>query len=157
MELPNVEIEGVVIKKLVKHTDERGWLIELYREDEPPTKHYRPAMSYVSKSYAGVRRGPHEHNKQSDFFMFYGPGDFMFYLWDNRPGNPNYQVRYKFVVGESNAVSILVPPNVVHGYEALGVAFSFNSPTDLHGGYHRLDPIDEIKHELNPNSPFKID
>ena len=51
-------IEGVEVRKMRKFVDERGWLCELYRDDE--TKEiYRPAMCYASISRPGVQRGPH--------------------------------------------------------------------------------------------------
>ncbi|MCG2698591.1 WxcM-like domain-containing protein, partial [Candidatus Parcubacteria bacterium] len=71
-------INGVIIKKLNKYKDERGWLAEIFREDEDC---YKPVMSYVSATNPGVVRGPHEHVKQSDCFVFVGPGDFELYLW----------------------------------------------------------------------------
>ena len=66
-------IEGVIIKKLNKYSDERGWLMEVYREDDD---NYQPAMSYISVTKPGVVRGPHEHVHQADCFVFPGPGTF---------------------------------------------------------------------------------
>ena len=77
------DIEGVIIKKLTKYTDERGYLVETFREDILPDR-LQPAMSYVSFTKPGIARGPHEHNKQTDIFCFMGPGNFKIKLWDNR-------------------------------------------------------------------------
>ncbi len=62
-------IEGVIIKKLVKHLDERGYLCETFRTDELPLA-LKPVMSYVSITEPGVARGPHEHFEQTDIFVF---------------------------------------------------------------------------------------
>ena len=73
-------IKDVIIKKLEKYTDERGWLAEIYRSDE---FNFKPAMSYISITRNGIIRGPHEHKFQSDCFVFLGPGNFELHLWDN--------------------------------------------------------------------------
>lgn len=61
-------IKDVVIKNLNKNVDERGWLAEIYRNDE---LNYQPVMGYVSATKNGVIRGPHEHKFQSDCFVFW--------------------------------------------------------------------------------------
>ena len=71
----NATIDDVIIKPLSQHADDRGWLIELYREDElPETVH--PVMAYISQTLPAVVRGPHEHHDQTDYFAFVGPSDF---------------------------------------------------------------------------------
>ena len=60
-------MEGVIIKNLNKYEDARGWLAEIWRDDEID---FRPAMGYVSATKPGVIRGPHEHTKQSDCLFF---------------------------------------------------------------------------------------
>ena len=76
-------IDGVTFRPLAPHKDHRGWLIELYREDELPAEQH-PVMAYVSETLPGVARGPHEHVDQTDYFAFLGPGEFLLYLWDAR-------------------------------------------------------------------------
>ena len=83
MEFKKGEIEGVVIEKLIKFSDERGFLLETFRTDNLPDD-LRPVMSYVSYTKPGITRGPHEHLKQTDIFCFIGPGNFKIKLWDNR-------------------------------------------------------------------------
>ena len=64
-------INGVEVRKLKIYHDTRGWLTEIYRQDET---NYRPVMAYLSETKPGVVRGPHEHKNQSDFFVFLAPG-----------------------------------------------------------------------------------
>ena len=78
------DIDGVVFRPLSAYRDRRGWLTELYREDELAAA-LRPVMAYVSETLPGVARGPHEHVDQTDYFAFLGPGEFRLYLWDARP------------------------------------------------------------------------
>ena len=93
-------IEGVIVRALDQYSDERGWLMELYRVDSTPHE-YQPAMTYLSLTKPGVARGPHEHIDQADYFCFVGPSDFKIYLWDNRPESPTYKARMAFVAGDS--------------------------------------------------------
>ena len=148
-------IEGVIIDKIHQHSDNRGWLKEIYRSDEDNIK---PRMCYVSHTNFNEIRGPHEHVAQYDFFIFVGPGDFELYIWDNRENSSTYNEHEVIVVGESNNVNVIVPPGVVHGYKSIskGGSFSINLPDKLYGGVDRKEKIDEIRHENDANSKFRI-
>src|SRR5512138_3505912 len=113
------EIEGVVLRKLRKFADARGWLSELFRKDELPPE-FRPEMSYVSITAPGVTRGPHEHAEQTDLFAFLGPSNFKLRMWDNRPDSSTVGVVSTIIVGEDNPVSVLIPKGVVHAYQNVG-------------------------------------
>lgn len=151
-------IEGVIFRPLVRHDDSRGWLIELFREDELPAE-YRVSMAYVSLTQPGVARGPHEHREQSDLFGFFGPGNFKLYLWDPRRDSPSYQHRQTIVVGESNRQAVIVPPRVVHAYKNVSSVpgLVFNAPNHLFRGWGRQGPVDEIRYEDLPDSPYPLD
>ena len=69
------DISGVIVKPLSKFNDSRGWLTELFRNDEWPDE-FRPLMAYISSTIPGVTRGPHEHVDQADLFCFLGPSNF---------------------------------------------------------------------------------
>lgn len=151
-------IEGVIFKPLTPFNDYRGWLIELYRDDEIPEEN-RPAMCYVSETRPGIARGPHEHVEQSDYFAFIGPGDFTLYLWDTRIASPTWGNHMKVVVGESNKQSVIIPPGVVHAYKNTGKkpGVVFNVPNRLYAGEGKREPVDEIRHEDRSDSPYHLD
>ncbi|HEV3006598.1 MAG TPA: dTDP-4-dehydrorhamnose 3,5-epimerase family protein [Pirellulales bacterium] len=151
-------IEGVVFKALRRFSDARGWLVELFRDDELAPGD-RPLMGYVSETLPGVVRGPHEHVEQSDYFAFLGPGDFKLYLWDARPASSTFRRRQTLVVGESNRQAVLVPPGVVHAYQCIGErpGWVINCPNRLYAGEGRKDPVDEIRHEDDADSEFVLD
>ena len=151
-------IAGVSVKPLRCFSDARGWLIELYREDELPAEDH-PAMAYVSQTLPGVVRGPHEHYAQTDVFAFVGPGDFTIYLWDTRRDSPTYSCRQRVVAGESNPAQVVVPPGVVHAYKNTSAVpgLVFNCPNRLYAGQGRKEPVDEIRHEDICDTPFLID
>ncbi|MCK5320578.1 dTDP-4-dehydrorhamnose 3,5-epimerase family protein [Candidatus Parcubacteria bacterium] len=148
-------IKDVIIKKINKYEDERGWLAEVFREDEID---FHIEMSYVSSTKPGVIRGPHEHKYQSDFFVFIGPGDFELHLWDRRENSETYKEYVKIKVGESNLCSVIVPPGVVHGYKCISNnnAWCVNMPNKLYKGKNKQEEIDEIRWEQDKNSPYKI-
>ena len=152
------EIDGVIIKELRQFDDHRGWLIEPFRDDEIEDR-YHPAMAYVSMTRPGVARGPHEHRDQSDYFCFIGPSTFRLYLWDTRPDSPTRGKSVTLDVGAENEVSVIVPPGVVHAYENIGQVdgIVYNTPNRLYAGQGKKDPVDEIRHEDDIDSRFKMD
>ncbi len=152
------EIEGVLVKNLVKHVDERGWLSELFRHDEMERGIY-PVMAYVSLTFPGIRRGPHEHLKQWDYFCFLGPSNFKVVLWDNRRDSKTYGNKMVIFAGEDAPRAIAVPPGVVHGYKNIGdkPGLVFNAPNRLYRGWGRVEPVDEVRHEEDPENPFLKD
>jgi dTDP-4-dehydrorhamnose 3,5-epimerase len=149
-------IKDVIIKQSKKNKDNRGWLVETFRTDED---NFLGAMLYTSMTNPGVSRGPHEHKFQSDFFMFVGPGEFDLYLWDRREDSETNGERIKIRVGESNPISVIVPPGVVHGYKCVSdiPAFSINFPDKLYKGENKKEEVDEIRWEGQEDSIYKMD
>jgi dTDP-4-dehydrorhamnose 3,5-epimerase len=151
-------IDDVIIKDLRKYVDNRGWLCELFRFDEVQSEHL-PVMSYISVTYPGITRGPHEHAEQTDYFCFLGPSNFKLCLWDNRKKSKTYCNMMIKYFGEDYPAMVIVPPGIVHGYKNTGAAQGtvINFPNKLFAGEKRKEPVDEIRHEDDPNSPFRID
>lgn len=151
-------IHDVVVKPLVKHLDERGWLSELFRHDELE-KDLLPAMAYISMTQPGIARGPHEHVTQTDCFCFVGPSNFKVYLWDHREGSPTRGTRQIVFAGVDSPKVVIVPPGIVHAYKNIGTenGFVFNAPNRLYAGQGKKEPVDEIRHEDVKDSPFSLD
>lgn len=151
-------IDGVIWKPLRKYHDDRGWLCELFRHDELPPE-YHPVMAYVSVTEAGIARGPHEHAEQADCFCFLGPSNFKVYLWDNRPSSPTYRIHQTDIVGADKPMLVIIPPGVVHAYRNIGneAGLVYNCPNRLYKGPGRKDPVDEIRHEVDLISPYRLD
>ena len=143
------EIKGVIIEKLNKFTDERGFLVETFREDNLPGK-LRPVMSYISYTKPGIARGPHEHKGQTDIFCFIGPGNFKIKLWDNREESDTYKNCMEVTGGKDNPVRVIVPAGIVHGYKNISEdeeGMVLNYPDRLYRGWDKRDVVDEIRHE----------
>ena len=150
MKFKNGGIEGVIIKKLIRFSDERGYLVETFRIDNLPSK-LRPVMSYVSYTRPGIARGPHEHMEQTDIFCFIGPGNFRIKLWDNRRESRTYGYCMGIIGGEDNPIRVIVPPGVVHGYKNISQEVDgmvLNYPDKLYRGWDKKkEEVDEIRHE----------
>jgi dTDP-4-dehydrorhamnose 3,5-epimerase len=146
-------IPGVIIKSLRKFTDSRGWLIELFRDDELP-EGFKPVMGYVSLTHPGVARGPHEHRDQTDGFAFLN-GKYEVTLWENRPDREH--VKQVILAGEDNPLFLVVPPGVVHAYRNVGESGGtvLNFPDQLYAGRGKKEQVDEIRHE-EIDSEFKL-
>jgi dTDP-4-dehydrorhamnose 3,5-epimerase len=155
----NGKITDVVVYPLKKFVDERGWLAELFRHDEIAEEFY-PAMSYISVTEPLFQRGPHEHVDQADLFCFIGTGNFKIRLWDNREDSPTYRHRMTLFVGADNPQAVIVPKGVVHAYKNVskiekGVVI--NCPNRLFMGEGKKDEIDEIRHEDDPETIYRMD
>lgn len=151
-------IEGVTVTPLRKHIDDRGWLVETFRHDEIDGR-YHPQMGYTSLTLPGIVRGPHEHAEQSDLFLFFGPGNFKIWLWDNRKESATYWNRQVLFGGIDRPIQLLVPPGVVHAYKNASSepAIVHNFPNQLFMGENRKREIDEIRHEADPDTAFRVD
>ena len=152
------EIDGVVVRKLVRNLDSRGWLTELFRSDELDEEFF-PAMSYISATTPGITRGPHEHWDQADFFCFIGPSNFKLRLWDNRKDSETFLCRSTVIVGQDNPATVLIPAGVVHAYQNVGEidGIVINCPNRLYRGAGRKEEVDEIRHENDGDTAYRMD
>jgi dTDP-4-dehydrorhamnose 3,5-epimerase len=160
VEWTDTEIDGVIIRTLTPHRDERGTLTELFRRDdlqEALARGFSSMMGYMSVTEPGVMRGPHEHRQQTDVFVFQGRFDL--YLWrlgQMRVGEPPHNARYRVTTIPEVLCRVIVPPGVVHGYKNQGEqpGIVFNFPDQLYGGWGRGTPVDEIRHESDPETIY---
>jgi dTDP-4-dehydrorhamnose 3,5-epimerase len=153
------EIEGVVVYPLKKFEDERGWLAELFRHDQLEREFY-PAMAYISVTEPNCQRGPHEHTEQADLFCFIGGGNFKLRMWDNRADSPTFRRVMTMVAGADNPQAVIIPKGVVHAYKNVSETekgFVINCPNRLYMGEGKKEAVDEIRHEDDPDTIFKMD
>ena len=111
-------IEGVMVKKLVKHCDDRGFFAELIRDDEPELLS-RFGQASWSMSYPGVIKAFHYHEKQDDLW-FFPSGNAQVILYDLREDSPTKGETDVYYMGEENPIMLLIPKGVAHGYRVLG-------------------------------------
>jgi dTDP-4-dehydrorhamnose 3,5-epimerase len=151
------KVDGVTWRSLRPQHDSRGWLCEMFRQDEIPAE-LQPAMAYLSETLPGATRGPHEHLQQTDFFCFFGSATFHLYLWDNRSESPTYLCHEIAIVGNGRPMTVIIPPGVVHAYRNVsGIpGMVVNCPNRLYRGEGKIDPVDEIRHEDDSKSVFQF-
>lgn len=95
---------------LRRHEDERGWFMEIYREDWLDD---RARQANVSFSHQGVVRGLHYHQHQDDLFMCL-KGTARVVALDPQTGGT-----FSEDIGDDNPVALYIPAGLAHGYEAL--------------------------------------
>ena len=143
-------IHGVRTKPLRVIPDERGWLMEILRVDDPDffTKF---GQVYVSATYPGVVKAWHYHHRQIDNFAC-AAGMVKLVLIDTRPESPTHDVVNEFFVGVQNPVLVQVPNLVYHGWKCISpeVSLVVNVPTEP---YHYAEP-DEFRLDPHDTLPY---
>ena len=148
-------IAGVKTKPLKAIADERGWLMEILRADEPDlfTKF---GQVYISATYPGVIKGWHYHRLQTDTFACIG-GMIKLVLVDTREESPTRNAINEFFVGTENRLLVQVPPLVYHGWKCIStdVAIVVNVPTETYNydepDEYRLDPHGSLPYDWTRN------
>jgi len=157
MEFHPGQIDGVIVRDLHRFVDQRGWLTEIFRQDELDAE-YHPVMAYVSMSLPGVVRGPHSHVDQTDLFAFLGPSRFKLRIWDTRSESESYGCEMTLLVGEDRPTLVMIPTGLAHAYQNIGdqPGWVLNCPNRLYAGQHKQEPVDEIRHEDEEWTPFQM-
>lgn len=124
-------IDGVKVKELKVIPDDRGLLMEMWRSDDPDFEKF--GQCYVTMVYPGVVKAWHYHRKQTDHFVCVS-GTAKVALHDRREGSPTFGQTDTFVIGWQRQRMIVIPPNVYHGFTAVGTepALIVNVPTELY-------------------------
>jgi dTDP-4-dehydrorhamnose 3,5-epimerase len=110
-------INGVTVKRLVRHPDDRGFFEEILRDDDRLLRRFGQAS--LSMSYPGVIKAFHYHERQDDLW-FFPVGSAQVVLYDRRPDSPTHGITQVLYPGEDNPELILIPVGVLHGYRVLG-------------------------------------
>ena len=138
-------IDGVIVKKLRVIPDERGYLMELLRADDPFFKKF--GQVYLTVAYPGVVKGWHYHKVQTDHFVIVS-GMVKVVLYDQRKDSKTHGEVNEFFMGVHNPILLVIPPLVVHGMKAIGTepGMLVNCPSEV----YRYDDPDE--HRIDPHS-----
>jgi dTDP-4-dehydrorhamnose 3,5-epimerase len=117
-----MKIEGVVTKVLKALEDERGFLMEMLRSDEPIFERF--GQVYITCCRRGVAKGWHYHKEQADHFVCVA-GRALVVLYDARPSSPTFGSVEEIVLvappsQDPPPLLLKIPPLVVHGFAAKG-------------------------------------
>ncbi|MGE5481757.1 MAG: dTDP-4-dehydrorhamnose 3,5-epimerase family protein [Bacteroidota bacterium] len=110
-------IDGVRVKQLIRHPDDRGFFEEIVRDDDELLRRFGQAS--MSKTYPGVIKAFHYHERQDDLW-FFPVGNAQVVLYDVREDSPTKGETNVFYMGEDNPIAVLIPAGVAHGYRTLG-------------------------------------
>jgi len=144
-------IEGVVLKDLVVHSDDRGRLFEILRSDE--TVFQKFGQAYITVCGKGWVKGWHYHKIQTDYFCVVR-GTARIVLYDKRKGAKTCGAVEEYVISAAKPQLLRIPNGVIHGFESTGDEESWilNMPTET---YKREEP-DEHRFPLgSPEVPYK--
>lgn len=143
-------IEGVVVKPLKVIPDERGWLMEIFRDDDPFFRKF--GQAYLTVVYPGVVKGWHYHKVQDDHFCVV-KGMSKVVLYDRRDDSKTKGEVNEFFMGEKNPILLLIPHGVLHGMKGVGVepALLLNVPTEH---YDYASPDEYRVHPHDNDIPY---
>ncbi len=118
-------IDGVLVKELVRHDDERGFFEEMIRKTD---EFFSEGFGQVSHSFmqAGVVKAWHIHKTQVDWW-YVVRGKIKAALYDTRESSPTYKELNEFTLGgeaPDNKI-IKIPAGVAHGLKVI------EGPSDL--------------------------
>ena len=144
-------IDGVLIKPLKRLLDERGYLMEILRCDDPEFDRF--GQAYVSACFPGMIKAWHCHEIQYDFFCCL-QSNLKIGLYDDRENSPTRGEAQTIVIGVLNPALVRIPPYVWHGFMAVGteIAVVLNLPTEP---YNRERPDELRRDALDPGIPFE--
>jgi dTDP-4-dehydrorhamnose 3,5-epimerase len=141
---PRPLIDGVRTRPLRVIPDERGWLMEILRADDPDLFR-RFGQVYVSATYPGVVKAWHYHKQQVDTFACVA-GMVKLVLVDTRDDSPTKGTVNEFFIGWQQPLLVQVPNLVYHGWKCISPepALVINVPTEPYAyddpDEYRLDP-----------------
>jgi len=143
-------IEGVKTKALKVIPDERGWLMEMLRNDDDIFQKF--GQVYLTVAYPGIVKGWHYHKVQTDHFVCV-KGMMKVVLYDGRDDSPTKGEVNEFFLGEKNPTLVVIPPFVLHGMKGIGTepALLINTPTEV---YNYKDPDEFRVHPHDNDIPY---
>jgi dTDP-4-dehydrorhamnose 3,5-epimerase len=113
-------IEGVMIKELVRHKDDRGFFEELIRKTDDFFKEGFGQLAH-SFMHKGVIKAWHIHKTQIDWW-YVSKGTLHVALYDMRKDSPTYGVLNTYTLGEGGRdIELKIPCGVAHGCKVISV------------------------------------
>jgi dTDP-4-dehydrorhamnose 3,5-epimerase len=140
-----IPIPGVHVSRLAVIPDERGWLMEALRNDDPHFTQF--GQAYISATYPGVVKAWHYHEHQTDTFICVA-GMVKLVLMDPRDA---FQTINEFYLGPQNPIRVTVPKGVYHGWKCISQEPSLvlNLP-DKPYNYEHPDEVRVAPHGVLP-------
>ena len=144
-------IDGVMVKQLRVIPDDRGFLMEIVRDDDELLTRF--GQVYVTACYPGIVKAWHAHERQYDLICCL-QGTARLGLYDDREGSPTRGQTAALILGLVNPVLVRIPPLVWHGFTPVGpeTALVLNVPSE----HYLHDNPDELRRDaFDPAIPFE--
>lgn len=144
-------IDGVRVKKLLVIPDERGRLMEIFRNDDELFQRF--GQVYMTTTYPTVVKAWHYHKIQTDNVTVV-KGMLKLVLYDARDGSPTKGEINEFFIGEHNPLLVQIPNGVYHGWMCISEteAIAVNIPTEA---YNRENPDEYRLHPHENDIPYE--
>ena len=144
-------IDGVRVKKLRVIPDERGRLMEIFRNDDELFQRF--GQVYMTTTYPNAVKAWHLHKIQTDNVTVV-QGMLKLVLYDARDGSPTKGEVNEFFVGEHNPLLVQIPNGVYHGWMCISEteAIAVNIPTEP---YNRDNPDEHRLHPHENDIPYE--
>lgn len=157
-------ITGVVVVTPDVQGDERGRMLETYRQEWVPGS---PAMVQANRAdrRAAALVGLHFHRHQADYW-YVAAGTARVVLHDLRQASPTDGATMAFDMGTGNERGVYIPPGVAHGFAAITdvtityLVDRYYDPTDELGvawndpvvaaDWGITDPVVSVRDQTNP-------
>jgi dTDP-4-dehydrorhamnose 3,5-epimerase len=111
-------IDGVILKELVTHVDERGFFREIIRVTDDFFTEGFGQWSH-SLMFQDVIKAWHIHQVQTDWW-YVGGGVLKVALHDTRPDSSTHRETMEIMMGDHQPARVLrIPPGVAHGCKCL--------------------------------------
>lgn len=143
-------IEDVVVKDLKLIPDERGFLMECVRSDDPLYGEF--GQAYISAVYKDCVKGWHKHREQTDFVVCV-KGMIKLVVFDTRVGSSSEGEFMETFLGEQKPRLVKIPKGLYHGWMGLtdGLSLVLNCPDKT---YNYEDP-DEDRLPAHRHLPYE--
>ena len=105
--------EGVLLRPLTMHSDERGCFTEIFRNEWPTGMH--PVQWNLVTSEPGVLRGVHVHVHHDDYLAV-AQGTVVVGLHDMRPDSPTFGLGTTVSLNGDSLAGLVIPHGVAHGF-----------------------------------------
>ena len=107
-------IDGVEIKNLVIHPDDRGMFTEVLKATDALVDEHPFAQISHTLTWPGVIKAFHWHKRQTDYWYCVA-GNIRVGLVDLRPESPTEGEMMSICLGEWGRQVLKIPPGVAHG------------------------------------------
>ena len=145
-------IEGIEVKDLLKHVDERGFFAQLMREDWKGLLFDDKIVQFnLSYSHPGIVRAWHRHIRgQVDYFICI-EGSVKICAYDDRENSKTFGELNEIILSGERLGVARIPGILWHGYKVVDA-----KPTKLLYGVNRLYDYSNPDEERRPWNDLKI-